>query len=229
MEPPSHTKEKILDAAERLLARNGMSGTSLRGITAEAGVNLAAVNYHFTSKDSLIRAVIRRRLGPVNQRRLELLAAAEARAGGAPVPPEEISRAFLEPVVAIGDQPAGRSLTSALIGRLYHESTPDLLRHFTAELRTVAERFTAAYRHALPQLPADELLWRFHFMVGGMAHTLAAAHVMEALCGGGCDTADLGAAIRRLTAFVSAGFSAPPLRKGKDKSAPSAKRRRRRR
>lgn len=229
MEHSLRTKERILDAAERLLARKGMSGASLRAITAEAEVNLAAVNYHFRSKDSLIRAVIRRRIGPVNQRRLELLAAAEAAAGDAPVPPEEISRAFLEPVVAFGDPPAGRFLASALIGRLYHESTPELLHHFTAELRTVAERFTAAYKRALPHLQPDEVFWRFHFMVGGMAHTLAGAHVLESLSGGTCDAADLEAGIRRLTAFVSAGFAAPPLCNGKDNSARPGKRRRRRR
>src|SRR5260370_14585910 len=74
----STTKDRILDAAERLFAIQGFEATSLRAITTDAGVNLAAVNYHFQSKDALLRAVIARRIGPVNLRRLELLDACDA-------------------------------------------------------------------------------------------------------------------------------------------------------
>lgn len=76
------TKDRILDAAERLFARDGFDATSLRAITAEAKVNLAAVNYHFQSKEALVQAVIGRRLGPINVRRLELLDGYEAEAAG---------------------------------------------------------------------------------------------------------------------------------------------------
>ena len=75
MSEPISTKERILDAAEKLFGMNGFEATSLRDITAEAGVNLAAVNYHFHSKDSLIDATIERRIEPVNRKRLELLEA----------------------------------------------------------------------------------------------------------------------------------------------------------
>ena len=72
------TKDRILDAAERLFADKGYSATSLRDITQEAEVNLAAVNYHFGSKEALLTALLERRLDPVNRKRLELLDAAEA-------------------------------------------------------------------------------------------------------------------------------------------------------
>src|SRR5579871_4179574 len=88
------TKSKILDAAEKLFGIKGFEATSLRGITAEADVNLAAVNYHFQSKDSLIDAVIARRLEPVNRRRLEMLAAA-----GPNATVEQLVEAFVLPVV----------------------------------------------------------------------------------------------------------------------------------
>ena len=45
------TKQKILDAAEQLIAEQGYAATSLRQIIAEAGVNLASIHYHFGSKD----------------------------------------------------------------------------------------------------------------------------------------------------------------------------------
>src|SRR5271156_1240304 len=88
------TKTRILDVAEKLFGENGFDGTSLRDITTEADVNLAAVNYHFQSKDSLIDAVIARRIEPVNQQRLEMLDAA------GPNPSlEKILTAFLAPVL----------------------------------------------------------------------------------------------------------------------------------
>src|SRR5271155_3887739 len=89
------TKTRILDAAEKLFGQNGFDATSLRDITAEADVNLAAVNYHFQSKDSLIQAVIARRVEPVNQKRCEMLAAA------GPNPSiEQILLAFLSPLIS---------------------------------------------------------------------------------------------------------------------------------
>src|SRR5512143_3976610 len=97
----AETKDRILDAAERLFAEHGFDATSLRMITAAAGVNLAAVNYHFRSKDSLIEAVFGRRIGPVNKERLEMLTAAEKAAGSDPLSLEAVVRAFVEPVVRI--------------------------------------------------------------------------------------------------------------------------------
>ena len=63
------TKERILGAAEVLFAQRGFDGASLRQLTAAAGVNLAAVNYHFGSKDRLVEEVFRRRLDELNSRR----------------------------------------------------------------------------------------------------------------------------------------------------------------
>ncbi len=60
----SDTKTRILDSAESLFAEHGFEGTSLRQITSAAGVNLASVNYHFRSKDELIRAIFARRVEP---------------------------------------------------------------------------------------------------------------------------------------------------------------------
>lgn len=93
------TKQRILDAAEQLFAEHGFDGASLRAITGIAGVNLAAVNYHFKSKESLIQAVLARKLGPINQRRLALLDAYEADAGSKPVPLEKIVHAMIGPMV----------------------------------------------------------------------------------------------------------------------------------
>src|SRR5690606_36644825 len=83
------TREAILDSAEALFARQGHDGTSMRQITSEAGVNLAAVNYHFGSKEALVQAVLKRRLAVLNHERLRLLDEREARAGGQPRPGQQ--------------------------------------------------------------------------------------------------------------------------------------------
>src|SRR5260370_10536697 len=106
---PSDTKTRFRDAAERLFGKNGFAATALRDITAEAQVNLAAVNYHFQSKESLIDAIIERRLGPINRRRIEMLDAA-----GPSPSVEQIVEAFLLPLLMMEALPG-----AALIGPVF--------------------------------------------------------------------------------------------------------------
>src|SRR6476661_10749602 len=82
---PGATKDRILDAAEALFMEHGFEATSLRALTAAAGVNLAAVNYHFGSKEELFQSVLTRRLDPMNQERIDLLEKVEREAGGRPL------------------------------------------------------------------------------------------------------------------------------------------------
>jgi AcrR family transcriptional regulator len=93
------TRERILDAAERLFARKGITSTSMRALTAAAGVNLAAVHYHFGSKEALLDAVIERRAEPCNAARNRALDRHLAERAEAAPDVEQVLRAFLEPVV----------------------------------------------------------------------------------------------------------------------------------
>ncbi|HYL38819.1 MAG TPA: TetR/AcrR family transcriptional regulator [Bryobacteraceae bacterium] len=201
------TKDRILDAAERLFARDGIEATSLRAITAEAGVNLAAVNYHFQSKDALVHAVIARRMAPVNQRRLELLDACERAAGDGPPPLEQVLDAFLRPAVEILASHA-REFTP-LMGRLYMEPWDFVERIYKEHLEPVATRFIRAYQRALPGLPRAELMWRLHFAIGALAHTLGASHLLQIFSSGECDPSDVEGTLQRLEAFTIAGLTAP--------------------
>src|SRR4051795_9743779 len=87
------TRDRLLDAAERLFAEHGYQATTMRGLTAEAEANIAAVNYHFGCKQSLLEAVVHRALAPVvaeRRRRLEALGEGppvEAVGGGSGAPP----------------------------------------------------------------------------------------------------------------------------------------------
>ena len=193
------TKSKILDSAEKLFGMNGFEATSLRDITTAADVNLAAINYHFQTKDSLIDAIVVRRIEPVNKRRLELLDAA----GAAPTV-EQIMRAFLAPVML---EKADALLP--LMGRIL--SNPELFveRVFHKHLAPVSERFVAALSQALPHLPRPELLWRLHFSVGVLTHTMLWGRIFPKITNGICDITDRDALVDRAVRFVAAGFRAP--------------------
>lgn len=166
------TKTRILDTAEVLFAEQGFTATSLRDITAAAGVNLAAVNYHFGSKEALLGAVFERRVVPVNAERLRLLALVEAEADGVPAV-DAIVRAFLVPAFQTASESGLREPKfMQLVGRMHSETNSRFREVFLGLFVDVRDRFTAALRRALPDVPDDEIVWRFHFMIGSLAHTL---------------------------------------------------------
>ncbi len=208
--PAPTTKDRILDAAERLFAHHGFASTSLRKITSEAGVNLAAVNYHFHSKEALIHAVFARRIVPLNQKRLQMLDECEAAAGDGPPGLEGVIRAFVGPVIHLGEDPAlGGMDFRRLMGRMYVEPGDAVRRILLEQMREVARRFTTAFRRIFPELPLVELLWRMHFGIGVMAHTLAGTYQLEVMSGGLCDPADVKLTVERVVTFLAAGLRAP--------------------
>jgi AcrR family transcriptional regulator len=204
--PSLSTKDRILDAAERLLAKRQFDATSLRAITAEAEVNLAAVNYHFQSKEALIRAVIARRIGPVNVKRLAMLDAVEAGGGDRPLPIGAVIEAFIRPVIEL------RSTTKTiapLMGRVFAESAEFLERFFREHLAEVTKRFLAAFERAAPGLPREEVFWRMHFLIGSMAHTMIAGEFFQMVTGGLCRADDGDGLVRRMVVVFAAAFQAP--------------------
>ncbi len=196
----SDTKEKILDTAERMIGERGYAATSLRQIIAEAGVNLAAVHYHFGSKEDLLDAVVARKVTPVNEGRIARLDRVEAEAGNGPARVEQILEAFFLPTAEVAGRNPG---FVRLMGQMLAEGMmPRIVeRHFQA----TGLRFVAALRRALPELPQEELMWRVHFMIGAMAHTMCRAPVFPEMAG---DAGDMGPRMKRLVTFLSAGFRA---------------------
>lgn len=201
------TKERILDAAERLFARGGFEATSLRAITTEAGVNLAAVNYHFQSKDALLHAVIERRFGPVNRRRIEMLDELEARAGHGNLPLREVINAFVRPVLELARTDA--RCFAPMVGRVFIENEEFVDRFFRKHLAPIAGRFRRAFGRAVPEIPEVELLWRAHFLIGAMAHTMTASRLLLAFSGGQCTLDDVDAVVERFVHVFTAVFEAP--------------------
>ena len=194
------TKQRILDTAERLIGEQGYAATSLRQIIAEAGVNLAAVHYHFGSKEELLDDVVRRRAGPVNEARIAMLDRIEAEAGHGPPAVERVLEAFLLPTAEAASR---HPQFVRLMGRMLAEGMmPGIVqKHF----QVAAGRLLGALRKALPELPAEELLWRVHFMFGAMAHTMCWAPEFPELT---AEPGDFRTRMDLLVTFLSAGFRA---------------------
>ena len=204
----AETKDRILDSAEMLFAEHGFAATSLRQITADASVNLAAVNYHFQSKDSLILAVLMRKLEPINRRRLELLDEVEAEAGDDLLSLEAVLGAFLLPVVEA--KAAGIQLCTfpRIMGRMYTEPGDWMTRVFPLVFAPVIARFQPAFQRALPGASTAEVGWGIHLSVGAMAHYLAGGALLRLISPGQADPADTGGALPRLVTYMAAGLRA---------------------
>lgn len=203
------TKDRILAAAEELFARTGVARTSLRAITALARVNLAAVNYHFGSKDGLVEEVYRRRLEPLNRARLANLDRLEKRAR--PPKLESILRAFMAPVASLARDPAqGGPTVMRLLGQTHAEAEAPFKAWFAGEYRRVLERYHAALCKALPELPPEDVRWRLQFLVGALTYPVAECQLVELVSGEAIDPDDVSLVVERLLPFVAAGFRAPP-------------------
>ncbi len=179
MSANASTNDRILDAAERLFAEEGFHATSLRQITQAADANLAAVNYHFGSKQALLLAVFRRRLDALNQARLErldhVLDAAD--------PPvlEDILKAFVFPAMALthGRHHEGQRFMRILM-RAFADQDEQLHRALSAEYAHVMRRFADAIATALPGTEPVHLRRQLDFLVGALTHTMAESELEDA-------------------------------------------------
>jgi len=208
---PVATKDRILDAAESLFMEHGFEATSLRSITAAAEVNLAAVNYHFGSKEELFQAVLTRRLDPMNQERLDLLTALERDAAPMPVTCEQILSAMFVPALKLArDRERGGKNFLRLLGRAYADPAP-FIRHFlSGQYAVMIARFKSAFARALPELPPKELSWRLHFIMGALSYTLAGTDALKLIAE--LTPAESGndeMLLRRLAPFLLAGLQSP--------------------
>lgn len=209
------TRERILDVAERLFMAHGYEGTSMRMITGDAEVNLAAVNYHFGSKEALLREVFKRRLAWLNHERLIALDAMEAQANGAPLKPSQILEAFFGTLLRMGeDESLGGMTFLRLLGRTLTEPADFIRTFFAGEYAEVIERYKLALFRALPDVPKAEIVWRFHFMLGAISYAIAGTDILQVVTG--CALGDISGdkdAAKRLAArvmpFLLAGLRAP--------------------
>ncbi|NOL49187.1 TetR/AcrR family transcriptional regulator [Pelistega europaea] len=168
------TKKNILDVAERLFVEKGPEGASMRDITHAANVNLAAVNYHFGSKDELIIAVMKRRLGAINAERLRLLDELELQANGKPIKPSALVNAFFGSLLAhAGDEQHDGGIFLRLLEQTMVNPSSFISAIVAKENALVFERYKQAFFKAMPDVPEEEIIWRFQFMLGATSYAIS--------------------------------------------------------
>ena len=198
---PFSTKDRILGAAEELFAQFGFAGTSLRQVTSRADVNIAAVNYHFGSKENLVNEVFRRRMDEMSQQRLAGLKLAMKEHPGELEP---ILAAFVEPALAIAQDRHG-SAVARMVARAYAEKN-DALRKFLSEhYGHVLREFAKAISACLPGLAKDSLYWRLDILVGALTYAMADFGLIRRPSGV-TEAAHRERAARELIRFAAAGF-----------------------
>ena len=205
------TKDKILDAAEALFMEHGFEATSLRSMTATAGVNLAAVNYHFGSKEALFQAVLTRRLDPMNRERVDLLTRFERDAKPLTLPCDQILSAMFIPALKLArDRERGGKDFLRLLGRAYADPAPFIRKFLAEQYAVMIARFKAAFGRALPDMPKRELSWRLHFIMGALSYTLAGTDALRLIAElAPAETANDEMLLRRLAPFLLAGLESP--------------------
>lgn len=203
------TKAALLDRAERLFATHGFEATSVRAITGAARANLGAVNYHFRSKKDLIVAVLRRRIRPLNERRVALLDEFACESAGRPLRVERVIEAlFRPPLELIAEDKQANRYFVRLIAHCFADSGPFVRPLIEEELSERNRCFHAAIKRALPYLSDEEIQWRLHFADGVFLHTIANAHVLEIASRRRCRFGDVEKVLTKMIAFCAAGFQA---------------------
>ncbi len=196
------TKDRILGAAEELFAQFGFAGTSLRQVTSRAEVNIAAVNYHFGSKENLVNEVFRRRMDEMSALRLVALETAVLQK---PCSLEQVLAAFVEPALALAQDRHGGGAFIRVIARAYAEKNDNLRRFLSDQYGHVLREFAKAIAACVPQLSKEELYWRLDFLSGALTYAMADFGMIKRPSGV-TEAKHQAHAARELIRFAAAGF-----------------------
>lgn len=186
----------------------------MRQLANAAGVNLAAINYHFGSKEGLMQKVLRRHLDRLSEERMRALDALEREAGGKPLKPSQIVEAFFSSLLHLAENDAeGGATFLRLLGRTLTEPAGFIRAFLAEEHKDVIERYRQALFNALPDVPRVEIVWRFNFMLGAASYAIAGTDTLRLVTGWEVEETDGGERfdrlMARLMAFLLGGLRAP--------------------
>jgi len=204
------TKQRVLDASERLFATRSFASVSLREIAKAASVGVATVNYHLGSKDDLLKAVFLRRAIELNRERVSLLSEAEALARGQAVPLKGILRALLLPGIRWSFDPGGRGLFIQFMIRCQLDPSAPLSELFYRDVRHL-QRFVPHFKQTLPELDEVDIHWRMHFALGALHYTITDLSRLDQVSNGLCDTTNMEETVSRIVNFCEGAFRSAPF------------------
>ncbi len=199
------TKQRILGAAETLFAQHGFEKASLRQVTAAANVNLAAVNYHFGSKENLIEEVFRRRLDHLNAHRQEALRKLEHRQD---YTLEQVLEAFIKPAIDLSLDQNGGGAFMRMLARAYAEHDQPLRKFLSDNYGHLLREFAVVFHRLLPHLSKEELYWRLDIVAGALTYAMADFGLIKRRPGT-TEHNHRKLAAEHLIRFTAAGLSAP--------------------
>lgn len=222
----SETVERILDAAEQLFAEKGFAETSLRLITSKAGVNLAAVNYHFGSKKALIQAVFVRFLNPFVASLEQELDRHQREGDLAGLSLEQLLEMLVRQALSVKPRSGNDlSIFMRLLGLAFSQSQGHLRKYLSEVYGRVFHRYMQLVLAAAPQLPARELFWRVHFMLGSAAFTMSSLKALRAIAESEFDVhTGMDEVFKLMVPFLAAGMRADSGMPGEStEGAPAAR------
>jgi AcrR family transcriptional regulator len=205
-EQRAESMEQILDAAEFLFSRNGLYGVTLGDVAKRVGIHTTLVHYYFQDKRTLFEAVFARRAGVTSSRRMEALEQYEAQAGDSPTV-EGALHAFLDTDLDLYYEGGEHWMNYGAFGARV-SNTPEGAALMDVYFDPVVLKLVGILKRALPDYPAEDIFWGYHFVTGALMNTLARTGRIDRLSGGICHSDDFPAIKQRITRFMAAGFLA---------------------
>ena len=218
------SREKLFGSAERLFAERGFNGVSVRDIAKDAGVNSALVGYYFGGKQGLLSEVYTRHCTPLIEERMRLLREFSQGEKGPTL--EQVLTAFIRPSLEVTVDNRGRSTFTRLRAVLSGENSALFEKLIAGNSDESSRTFVDALCKCLPHLTTDDVLWRFHFMLGSIYYTGAGPHRIRDLSEGRCDPSDPIASAEEMIPFLAGGFRAPYAMRIQSKSSTGVGRKR---
>ncbi len=160
------TRDVLLNVAEELFSKHGYDGISVRDITEQAGTRLAAINYHFETKQKLYDDVILRRAHILSSDRLLMLNAIDLEQLDAKNKLKELAQAFIYPLLtrSTGKEKGWKNYCRliAQVAALNHSFPKAIIEAFNPP----AIEFIGVLKQILPELSDREAQYAFQFMLG---------------------------------------------------------------
>ncbi len=205
----NETQQKIIEATEIEFAEMGYGGASIREITKRAGVNVAAINYHFGSKETLFKEMVRYRIEPINRLRIDMLEAAQEKSGGEPLPLREIINFIVRPLLTtLINESCDDFRFMRAIGKSMAEERPFMKELHRDILKEIISKFSKAISESLGNPGFEKTAYGMHFVSCSMLGVMMQHRRLQFISAGQIDLNDIDGLVDHLVAFITAGLQA---------------------